>query len=95
MAHLPKSGPRHGNDRSIEMADSQAYLILVYSTLKSTNMRSGKRKSCRLQNIEDIFKCYNAVADSINRTKTNAVGMQNKSDIISKYTGAQNVCPTC
>ena len=35
MAHLPKSGPRDGNDRSIEMADSQAYLILVYSTLKS------------------------------------------------------------
>ena len=24
MAHLPKSGPRDGNDRSIEIADSQA-----------------------------------------------------------------------
>ena len=58
MAHLPKSGPRDGNDRSIEMADSQAYLILVilvYSTPKLTNMRPGKQKSCKLQNIEDIF----------------------------------------
>ena len=64
MAHLPKSGPRDGNDRSIEMADSQAYLILVYSTPKFRNMRSGKQKSCQLQNIEDIFKCYDIVADS-------------------------------
>ena len=55
MAHLPKSGPRDGNDRSIEMADSQAYLILVYSTPKLTNMRPGKQISCKLQNTEDIF----------------------------------------
>ena len=55
MAHLPKSGPRDGNDRSIEMADSQAYLILVYSTPRLTKMRSGKQKSCQLHNIEDIF----------------------------------------
>ena len=29
MAHLPKSGPRDGNDRSIEMADSQVISNLV------------------------------------------------------------------
>ena len=69
MAHLPKSGPRDGNDRSIEMADSQAYLILVYSTPKIRNTRSGKQKSCELENIEDIFKCYDIVADSINQDK--------------------------
>ena len=32
-------------------------------------MRSGKQKSCELENIEDIFKCYDIVADSINQDK--------------------------
>ena len=39
MAHLPKSGPRDGNDRSIEMADSQAYLILVYTKIYKYEVR--------------------------------------------------------
>ena len=71
---------------AMEMTGQSRWLTARHSSYWWTvhqNEQTGKQKSCQLQNIEDIFKCYNIVADSINKTETSAVGIQKKSDLIS------------